>query len=69
MHLASLDQQRELMRYMTSLNEWLGRDVSDRQSELRSVSARVEQLRDEIARLGAGLSRPGMRVYTLPLYR
>ena len=57
MHLASLDQQRELMRYMTSLNEWLGRDVTDRQAELRGVSARIEQLRGDLARLGAALPR------------
>jgi len=57
MHLASLDQQRELMRYMTSLNEWLGRDVTDRQAELRGVSARIEQLRDDLARLGAAFPR------------
>ena len=29
------------MRYMRGLNEWLGRDVADRQNELRGVSARA----------------------------
>ncbi|KDR74957.1 hypothetical protein GALMADRAFT_570107 [Galerina marginata CBS 339.88] len=42
--LATVDQQRELMRYMRGLNEWLERDVHDRQSEIRGVVARVEQL-------------------------
>lgn len=49
--MATVDQQRELMRYMRGLNEWLERDVHDRQSELRGVSARVDQLRHEIGRL------------------
>jgi hypothetical protein len=43
-----VDQQRELMRYMRGLNEWLERDVYDRQSELRGVVARVEQLSHDI---------------------
>ena len=46
--LATVDQQRELMRYMRGLNEWLERDVYDRQSELRGVVARVEQLSHDI---------------------
>jgi len=41
MRLASLEQQRELMRYMNSLNEWLGHDVEDRHAELCSVSDRL----------------------------
>jgi hypothetical protein len=44
MHSASLEQQRELMRYMDSLNVRLGHDVEDRQAELRGVSARIDQL-------------------------
>jgi adenylylsulfate kinase-like enzyme len=44
MHLASLEQQCELMRYMNSLNEWLGHDVEDRQAELRGVSHCIDQL-------------------------
>jgi hypothetical protein len=46
------------MRYMRALNEWLDRDVRDRQSELRGVSARVDQLRDDLGRLAAGLQQP-----------
>ena len=38
------------MRYMRGLNEWLARDVHDRQSELRGVSARVDQLRNDLGR-------------------
>jgi hypothetical protein len=33
---------------MRGLNEWLERDVIDRQNELRSVVARVDELRDHI---------------------
>lgn len=54
MHLASLEQQRELMRYMNSLNDWLGHDVEDRQAELRGVSARIDQLRDDLNSLARG---------------
>ena len=36
------------MRYMRGLNEWLVRDVYDRQSEFRGVVARVEQLSHDI---------------------
>ncbi|KAF8494109.1 hypothetical protein F5888DRAFT_671906 [Russula emetica] len=58
MHLAALEQQRELMRYMNSLNEWLGNDVEDRQAELRGVSARIDQLREDVNSLGlTGLTR------------
>jgi hypothetical protein len=63
MHLASLEQQRELMRYMNSLNEWLGHDVEDRQAELRGVTARIDQLHDDLNRLG--LSRGPCKLYHL----
>jgi hypothetical protein len=62
MHLASLEQQRELMRYMNSLNEWLGRDVEDRQAELHSIFARLNQLRDDVNRLGFP-GGPGCRLH------
>ena len=73
MHLASLEQQRELMRYMNSLNEWLGHDVEDRQAELRGVSARMDQLRDDLNSLGVPrgpcklyhLYMPHILIYTL----
>jgi hypothetical protein len=48
------------MRYMRGLNEWLERDVHDRQAELRGVSARVDQLRNDLSRLGMGIQAPGM---------
>jgi hypothetical protein len=32
------------MRYMRGLNDWLARDVHDRQNELRGVIARVDAL-------------------------
>ncbi|KAG1873070.1 hypothetical protein DFJ58DRAFT_409903 [Suillus subalutaceus] len=58
--LATVDQQRELMRYMRGLNEWLERDVQDRQAELRGVTARVDELRNDLARLGLGM-QPGVQ--------
>ena len=57
-----MDQQRELMRYMSGLNDWLARDVQDRQAELRAVTARVDQLREDLGRLGVGAG-PGWRQY------
>lgn len=42
------------MRYMSGLNDWLARDVQDRQAELRGVTARVDQLRADLSRLGVG---------------
>lgn len=47
------------MRYMRALNEWLDRDVRDRQSELRGVTARVDQLREDLGRLAAGMQPQG----------
>jgi hypothetical protein len=46
-----------MMRYMNSLNDWLARDVDDRQREIRSLGARIDQLRNELA--GAIGIRPG----------
>jgi hypothetical protein len=51
--LATVEQQRELMRYMRGLNEWLETDVRDRQTELREVGFRIDELRrDILGRLG-----------------
>lgn len=50
------------MRYMSGLNDWLARDVQDRQAELRAVTARVDQLRADLSRLGVGAG-PGWRQY------
>lgn len=47
------------MRYMRGLNEWLDRDVRDRQSELRGVTARVDQLREDLGRLASGMQPQG----------
>ncbi len=64
MHLAALEQQRELMRYMNSLNGWLGHDVEDRQAELRGVAARIDQLCEDVSRLGqTGMSREYCRLH------
>ena len=37
---------------MRGLNQWLEHDVRDRQNEMRSIAARVDALRAELARLG-----------------
>ncbi|KAF8468760.1 hypothetical protein JB92DRAFT_1980036 [Gautieria morchelliformis] len=59
-HHASIDQQREIIRYMAGLNEWLERDVHDRHAELRGVGDRIDQLRNELAqRLGIRPAVPG----------
>jgi len=52
--VATVDQQRELMRYMADLNNWLARDVQDRQAEIRGVNARIENLRREVNNLATG---------------
>jgi len=62
MHLASLEQQRELIKYMNSLNEWLGHDVEERQTELCGVSDRIDQFRDDLNRLD--LTRGTCRLHT-----
>jgi hypothetical protein len=51
MHLASLEQQRELMRYMNSLNDWLGHDVEDRHTELQRIFDRLDQVDDDLRSL------------------
>jgi hypothetical protein len=48
MHLASLEQQRELIRCMNSLNDWLGYGVEVRQTELRGIHASIDRLRDDL---------------------
>ena len=47
------------MRYMRGLNDWLEHDVRDRQNEIRSIGARVDALRDDLARLGLAGGAPG----------
>lgn len=56
--VATVDQQRELMRYMADLNNWLARDVRDRQAEIRGVNARIENLRREIGMMAAPRGKP-----------
>ena len=38
------NQQSEVVRYLTELNEWLGRDQQDRQSEFRGIGSRLDML-------------------------
>ncbi|KAF8555422.1 hypothetical protein OG21DRAFT_1507715 [Imleria badia] len=59
--LATVDQQRESMRYMSGLSDWLARDVQDRKAELRAVSVRVDHLREDLGRLSVGAG-PGVPV-------
>lgn len=44
--MANIENNREVMRYLRELNEWLARDVHDRHAEVRGLNARVDELRD-----------------------
>lgn len=66
--LATVDQQRELMRYMRGLNGWLERDVRDRQSELRGVIARVDQLRDDLRGMRSQVQVIGVSLLAINYY-
>ncbi|KAI0752741.1 hypothetical protein C8Q80DRAFT_472567 [Daedaleopsis nitida] len=55
--LVGLDQQSEIITYLRGLNQWLERDVHDRHAEIQSVSARLEQTRDEVLPLLQELAR------------
>jgi hypothetical protein len=46
-HQASIDQQREVLRYVTNLHEWLQSNVQELQFELINLSDSVKQLRRE----------------------
>ncbi|KAK2460787.1 hypothetical protein APHAL10511_007257 [Amanita phalloides] len=48
---ATYQQQQDLSRYMRELNEWLARDVNDRQDEFRGVTARLDQLANTLLAL------------------
>ncbi|KZT04943.1 uncharacterized protein LAESUDRAFT_702914 [Laetiporus sulphureus 93-53] len=43
-HSASIDQIREIMRYLRDFNEWHGRDVQDRHTEMSGLSTRIDQI-------------------------
>lgn len=47
---ASIEQQRGMLQYMNSLNDWLSRDIRARQDDLQNVARHVDSLN---ARLGA----------------
>ncbi|KAL7284724.1 LOW QUALITY PROTEIN: hypothetical protein ACG7TL_002030 [Trametes sanguinea] len=49
--IAGMEQQSEIINYLRGLNQWLERDVHDRHAEIESVSARLEQTRDEVLQL------------------
>ncbi|KAI0943617.1 hypothetical protein AcW1_002739 [Taiwanofungus camphoratus] len=46
--LATIDQQREIMRYYRDLNEWIARYVQDRQAEIQGVHHHIDQVREDI---------------------
>lgn len=46
-HQASIGQQREILRYVTTLHEWLQSNVQELQFELINLSDSVKQLRRE----------------------
>ncbi|KAG1865784.1 hypothetical protein DFJ58DRAFT_743144 [Suillus subalutaceus] len=50
---------------MRGLNDWLERDVQDRQAELRGVTARVDELRNDLARLELGM-QPSVQLPGVP---
>ena len=45
---ATTDQQQELVRYLTDLNQWLARDVNQRRNEIRGVEDGIENLRNRL---------------------
>ncbi len=51
--VASVDQQRELTRYLTELNRWLQRDVDDRRNEITAVLQHVIALGQAVQGLQA----------------
>ena len=55
------------MRYMRGLNEWLSRDVNDRQSELWGVTARIDQLREELVQQGVGAGVIPRKISSIPI--
>jgi hypothetical protein len=52
-----------MMRYLRGLNEWLGRDVEDRQAGLRGISFQVDQLRDDLNGLSMNVQALGRSQY------
>ena len=52
--LEAVEQQHENMRYIRALNECLGRDVRDRQTEIQGIAESFNQLRDYFYQLGLG---------------
>lgn len=63
--LANIENNREVMRYLRELNEWLARDVHDRHAEVRGLNARVDELRDLMrdvldGRRPEGFTAPGV---------
>ena len=65
---ATTDQQREIMRYMAGLNEWLERDVHDCHAELRGVGNRIDSLRNRLMQcLGIRPAVPFRQVLSMSL--
>lgn len=53
---------------MRGLNGWLERDVRDRQSELRGVIARVDQLRDDLRGMRSQVQVIGVSLLAINYY-
>ncbi|KAI0058063.1 hypothetical protein BV25DRAFT_1830419 [Artomyces pyxidatus] len=51
MHLATLEQHREIERYTTDLGEWLGEEAHFERAQVREVGTRVDQLKEEWERV------------------
>jgi hypothetical protein len=52
---------------MKGLNEWQERDVHDRSAELRGVTARIDQLRDDLRRIQPNNQDTTQRSVVFPL--
>ena len=53
--MASVEQQNLLIEHLNRLNRWLTGDQQDRQDEMKSICARVDQLRHDLNRLYQGV--------------
>ncbi|KAF9480340.1 hypothetical protein BDN70DRAFT_877714 [Pholiota conissans] len=46
--LATIEQQRELVKYVQDLHHWIERDVQERKSEREDLSMRIERLNEDV---------------------
>lgn len=50
-HLATIEQQREVVKYLRGLNQWLEVDVQDRYDQYDTVSNKIEDVDVDLQRL------------------